>query len=94
MIVERYSILDPVTKQPSGDFLRVDGVDLGSFRDLVDAEIRRAKLEYPENPAFYMRPMWFTGSPFGAEIMELAKAVRPNFGGEVPTGPATMGGRT
>ena len=66
----------PVTKRPSGDYLMVGDRDFGSFRDLVEAEYQRAKAENPANPAFVMRPMWYTGSPFGEEILKLADQVR------------------
>jgi hypothetical protein len=69
-LVSRYCTIDPVTNQPSGDFLRVGRIDFGEFRDLVDAEFQRA------GSAFHMRPMWFTGSPFGAEILALAAQAR------------------
>lgn len=68
--VSRYCLIDPVTKRPSGDYLRVGDRDLGPFRDLVDAEFKRA------GSAFHMRPLFYTGSPFGAEILELADQVR------------------
>lgn len=70
--VTRYSTRDPVTGLPSGDFIQVGSIDLGSVHALVTAEYQRAKAICPRNPAFAMRPMWFTGSPFGAEILELA----------------------
>ncbi len=68
--VSRYGIIDPVTKRPSGDFLRVGDRDLGPFRDIVDVEYARA------GSAYAMRPMFYTGSPFGAEILALADQVR------------------
>lgn len=76
MIVERYGIWNPTTKSFSGDYLRVGGIDLGEFQDLVEAEFRRAKRAHPENAGFFMRSMWFTGSPYGAEIMALLREVR------------------
>lgn len=75
--VSRYCRFDPVTKRPSGDFIKVGDTDLGGFRDLVEAEYQRAAKERPDNPAFAMRRMFFTGSPFGREILELAESVRP-----------------
>jgi len=70
--VERYALTNPVDpSRPSGDFLRVGAVDLGSFRDLVDVEFQQAK-----GIAYDMRQMWYTGSPYGAEILELARRVR------------------
>lgn len=77
--VERYCQFCPVTRGPSGDFLRVGPIDLGGIRDIVEAEYRRAAEERPDNPAFAMRPMFFTGSPFGAEILALARIVRPSL---------------
>lgn len=74
--VTRYSIVDPVTGTPSGDFLRVGDCDFGAFSHLVAAEYARAKKSHPENPAFHMRPMFYTGSPFGAEILQLAQEAR------------------
>lgn len=76
MIVERYCTFDPVSGCPSGDYLRVGGVDLGCFRDLIEAEYQRAKRDHPENPAFHMRPMFASGSGFGREIMALVREVR------------------
>ena len=77
--VARYSRLCPITRWWSGDFLQVGETDLGGFRDLIEAEYRRAAEERPDNPAFAMRPMFFTGSPFGAEILALARIVRPSL---------------
>jgi hypothetical protein len=68
--VHRYAKIDTLTGLPSGDFMRVGMRDLGEFRDIVDAEYRRA------GSAFHMRPMFYTGSPFGAEILGLADQVR------------------
>jgi hypothetical protein len=69
--ISRYGIYSESTETVSGDFLAVDGVDLGCFRDLVQAEYCRAARE---NSA--MRPMWYTGSPFADEIWKLVDAVR------------------
>lgn len=74
--VSRYSVFDQDTQRYSGDFIQVGPVDLGSFRDLTNAEYERCKLDYPANPAFAMRPMWHTGSAFGADILALAVQVR------------------
>lgn len=74
MQVERYGIWNETMQSVSGDMLRVGGVNLGDFRDLVDAEYKRAGC------AFNMRPMFYTGSPFGAQIMELVAQVRPLHG--------------
>jgi hypothetical protein len=68
--VIRYCRIDPLTGLPTGDFLMVGDIDLGPFRDLVDAEFARA------GSAFYMRPMWWTGSPYGAEILDLVEQAR------------------
>lgn len=76
LIVSRYSKTDPITGMPSGDHLRVGKHDLCAFSDIVNAEHERAKAECPRNPAFNMRPMFYTGSPFGAEILQLARQVR------------------
>jgi hypothetical protein len=84
LAVTRYGFWDPVMKAHSGDRLSVGDIDLGEFRDISDAEYRRAAAANAGNPAFHMRPMFFTGSPFGAEILELARAVRPN--GELMVG--------
>lgn len=70
MQVERYCKYLSEMRPRSGDYLRVGGVDLGEFRDLVDAEYKRA------GSAFAMRPMFYTGSPYGAEILDLASQVR------------------
>lgn len=70
--VVRYSLPNPADpSRPSGDFLRVGSVDLGAFRDLVDAEFQRAN-----GNAFDMCQMWYTGSPYGAEILALARLAR------------------
>lgn len=74
--VSRYCRVDPVTERPAGDFLKVGDTDLGGFRDLVDAEYRRAAKERPDNPAYAMRRMFFTGSPFGRDILALAEGAR------------------
>jgi hypothetical protein len=76
LTVVRYTVWDELTNIPLGDYLRVGDHDLGQFRDIVGAEYARAKVEHPENPAFHMRPMFHTGSGFGAEILDLAKRVR------------------
>lgn len=68
-LVERYAVAG-IAGRPSGDFLRVGGVDLGS-RKAADLEYARAKADHPENPAFYMRPMFYSGSPYGREILAL-----------------------
>ena len=56
----------------SGDYLSVGGVELGEFQDIVQAEYERA------GTAYNMRPMFYTGSQFGAQILELAQKVRGN----------------
>lgn len=76
LTVTRYTRYDERTKRMSGDFLTVGDIDLGEFRDIVEAEYQRAAKEQPDNPAFAMRRLFFTGSPFGREILELAKSVR------------------
>ena len=75
-LVERYSRYLSEFRPRSGDYLKVGDVDLGDFKDLVDWEYNRAKAEHAENPAFNMRPMWYTGSPYGQEILDIAKMVR------------------
>jgi|GEM_PF-3535057 len=40
---------------------------------LVKFEFARARRLHPENSAFAMRPLFYTGSPFGREILELAR---------------------
>ena len=54
MLVERYAQWNPTMKGYSGDFLRVDGIELGHVKDLNGRG----------NPWFY------TGSPYGREILE------------------------
>jgi hypothetical protein len=68
--VTRYSRYISEFRPRAGDYLRVGDVDLGDFRDLVDAEYLRA------GSAAHMRPMFYSGSPFGAEILQLAAQVR------------------
>jgi hypothetical protein len=58
------------------DCLQVGGVNVGSLVALAHAEYKRAQQEHPENPAFHMRRMFYTGSPYGAEILQLAKETR------------------
>ena len=69
--VSRYSLKDPLTGGMKGDFLRVGDRELGDVRIAGNLEYLRAKREHPSNPAFHMRPMFFTGSPYGKEILEL-----------------------
>ncbi len=69
MLVERYST--PGEFGPSGDFLRVDGTELGETRASADLEFKRAQERHPDNPAFHMRQMFYTGSPYGAAILAL-----------------------
>jgi hypothetical protein len=69
--VSRYAILDPLTGDMGGDFLRVGDRELGDVRIAGDLEYLRAKRDNPSNPAFHMRRMFFTGSPYGKEILEL-----------------------
>ncbi len=78
MLVERCSI--PGEFGPSGDFLRVDGIELGETRASGDLEFQRAKERHPDNPAFHMRPMFYTGSPYGAEILALHGITRKHRG--------------
>lgn len=54
----------------SGDCLTVDGVAL-DLRDMCRREHERAKRLHPDNPAFNMRPMFWTGSPYADEILAL-----------------------
>lgn len=70
MMVVRYCEYLSESRPFSGDYLKVGDVDLGEFRDIVDAEYKRA------GGAFAMRQMFYTGSPFGTEILELAQKVR------------------
>lgn len=69
MQVTRYSKANG-TPTGTGDFLKVGDIDLGDFRDLADAEYERA------GSASNMRPMFFTGSTYGPEILKLAQQVR------------------
>jgi hypothetical protein len=71
LTVSRRGRFNPITNSVDGDFLAVGGVLLGDCRDIASLEYNRAKAAHPENPAFYMRPMFYTGSPFGAEILFL-----------------------
>ena len=70
--VVRYAIINPVTGRPSGDYLSVDGVDLDA-RHVSKLEFERAKRLHPENPAYHMRGMFYTGSPYADEINELVE---------------------
>ena len=69
--VLRYSIIDPLTGNMGGDYLSVGDRELGDVRIAAELEYLRAKRDHPSNPAFNMRPMFFTGSPYGKEILEL-----------------------
>lgn len=69
--VSRYALKDPLTGDMGGDFLRVGDRELGDVRIAADLEYLRAKRDHPSNPAFNMRRMFFTGSPYGKEILEL-----------------------
>lgn len=40
-------------------------------RACVDLEYERAKAEHPDNPAFWMRPMFCTGSGYADAILAL-----------------------
>lgn len=82
--VVRHSGWNEAQGRASGDFLSVGGVDLGGFGDIVDAEYRRAAEDHPENPAFHMRPMFRTASPWGREIWALARQVRDGLPGQPP----------
>ena len=70
MQVERYCQWDGGTGRRTGDFLRIGGVEF-DLRAVVQLEYERAKRDHPHNPAFHMRPMFYTGSPHGAEITAL-----------------------
>ena len=72
MRVIRWCIFDPITKQCAGDFLSVDGVQY-DLRKAGDLEYQRAKRDHPQNPAFFMRPMFRTGSPYADEIIAIFK---------------------
>lgn len=61
----------------SGDYLRVGGVELGPTNIASGLEYERAKVLHPENPAFHMRGMFFTGSPHGQEILDLFETLLP-----------------
>ena len=70
-MVERYGIWNEETQSVSGDFLRVNGIELGHVSKTGDLEFARCQEEHPDNPASHMRPMFFTESPFAAEILAL-----------------------
>ena len=70
LTVSRYCKYISEFRPRSGYYLSVGGVELGEFQDIVQAEYKRA------GTAYDMRPMFYTGSPFGAEILELARKVR------------------
>lgn len=82
LFVTRYSKWLSDFRPWSGDYLRVGNTDLGEFQDIVEAEYQRAKADHPANPAFHMRPMFYTGSPFGAEILALARECRAALTGD------------
>ena len=70
-MVERYGIWNDSTQSVSGDYLRVNGIELGDVRASADLEYKRCQREHPDNPAFHMRPMFYTGSPYAKEILAL-----------------------
>lgn len=74
LVVSRWCKWDPSMESMTGDFLCVGGVEL-DLRVVVAIEYEYAKAEHPENPAFNMRPMFYTGSPYGAEILKLAQHI-------------------
>lgn len=55
---------------PSGDFMSIDGVEFETRR-LVEMEKRRAAWLRPDWPSQAMRPMFKTGSAYGAELAGL-----------------------
>ena len=57
----------------SGDFLSVDGVVFES-REVFRRELARAEQISPKQPSRAIRPMFRTGSEYGAEIMKLMEA--------------------
>lgn len=71
LFVARYAMIDPLTGRPGGDYLRVGSRELGSVKSIADLEYLRAEKDHPENPAFHMRRMFYTGSPFGEDILKL-----------------------
>jgi hypothetical protein len=73
--VSRYGIADPLTRSVGGDYLRVGDRELGDVRIAGKLEYLRAKRDNPSNPAFHKRGMFFTGSPYGKEILELFEEV-------------------
>ena len=68
LTVTRYGFWNESTKTVSGDYLRVGGRDLGETRSIARLEIERAAT--PRD----IRPMFYTGSPYGAEILALVEA--------------------
>ena len=71
--VARKGYYNKTLKTISGDWLEVNGVRICEHvKALADAGYARAKASNPENPALHMRPMFYTCSPFGLELVELA----------------------
>ena len=69
--VVRYAKWDKLQNRPSGDYLCVGTFELGHVSVAGNLEFERAKRVNPRNPAGAKRPMFYTGSPYGAEILAL-----------------------
>ena len=68
--VVRGADFNAVTRRPGAEWFEIDGVrrDLTALRN---AEYQRANSLHPDNPAYHMRPMFYTGSPYADELLAL-----------------------
>lgn len=72
--VVRYSKAGGIDWRGTGDFISVDGVELGETVSVAALEKARAANIDPVNVSRHMRTMFYTGSPFGDELLELVNA--------------------
>ena len=68
---------------PSGDYLQVGDIDFGYFRDMVEVEFKRVQSKSGKDTMGMMRPMFYSGSPYGIELLKLAIAARPKRKDEI-----------
>lgn len=74
LCVVRYSKPGGIDWRGTGDFISVGSVELGQTVDVVAREKARAAKIDPANVSKHMRPMFYTGSPYGSELLELCNA--------------------
>ena len=72
--VTRYSKPGGMYFSGTGDFISVGGKVLGETFAVAALEKERASKIDPVNVSRHMRPMFYTGSPYGAELLELCNA--------------------